>query len=226
VARPQARGRSHCHDVLLERSVQFTATGLDPWVRCAVRVATAHAFRHGGGRVSTPISIVAVPKPFHGHIATIQRNALGSWTRAPGVAEVILLGDEAGTAEAARAANAVHVPRVALDDDGRPRLDDVFRVAQRTASSAWISYVNADIVLLPALMEAASAAMVALGRALLVSRRWNLDVAGSVAFSPGWDERLRTRALSDGELFTPFGIDVFLYPRGCSSTCRLSRLAL
>ena len=71
-----------------------------PRDRCAVRVATAQALPRGGWRVSTPISIVAVPKPFHGHIATIQRNALGSWTRAPGVAEVILLGDEAGTAEA------------------------------------------------------------------------------------------------------------------------------
>jgi len=44
------------------------------------------------------ITIFAMPKPFHGHIEIIQRNAIQSWMRLdPGV-ELILFGDEHGTA--------------------------------------------------------------------------------------------------------------------------------
>jgi hypothetical protein len=48
------------------------------------------------------ISFFTTPKSFSGHIGVIQRNALQSWKRLDPDDEVILLGDETGSAEAAR----------------------------------------------------------------------------------------------------------------------------
>lgn len=42
------------------------------------------------------LTIFAMPKPFGGHIATIQKNAIRSWARLR-PAQIILFGDEPGT---------------------------------------------------------------------------------------------------------------------------------
>ena len=58
------------------------------------------------------ITFFSAPKPFTDpHIATIQRNAIKSWTLLPDV-EVILLGEETGLAEAARELGVKHIPNV------------------------------------------------------------------------------------------------------------------
>ena len=45
------------------------------------------------------IALFTVPKPFIGHIDTIQRNAMLSWTLLRPECEILLFGDEVGTAE-------------------------------------------------------------------------------------------------------------------------------
>ena len=46
-------------------------------------------------------TIFTIPKPFQGHIGTIQRNAIQSWTLLHPRPEIILFGSEAGTAQVA-----------------------------------------------------------------------------------------------------------------------------
>ena len=164
--------------------------------------------------MSPTITIAAVPKAFEGHIGTIQRNSLGSWCRLPDVAEILLLGDEDGLAEAAADFGATHICGIPCDEESAPKLDAVFHAADGSANTDWICYVNADIVLLPDFWTAAQQAILTLGPSLSVSRRWNLEVPYALSFDDGWIERLRHAARTEGELFTPFGLDIFVYPRG------------
>jgi hypothetical protein len=59
------------------------------------------------------LSILAFPKPFRGHIATIQRNAISSWMRLRPPCEIFLFGDEEGTAEVAKEFGACHISEMA-----------------------------------------------------------------------------------------------------------------
>jgi len=66
------------------------------------------------------ITLFSAPKPFtNSHIAMIQRNAIKSWTLLPDV-EVILLGEEAGLAEAAKELGVKHISNVARNESGTP----------------------------------------------------------------------------------------------------------
>ncbi len=48
------------------------------------------------------LTLFSIPKAFDGHLGTIQRNAVRSWTSlGPGV-QVVLVGDEPGVAAGAR----------------------------------------------------------------------------------------------------------------------------
>src|ERR1700688_4352288 len=76
------------------------------------------------------LSIFAIPKPFRGHIDIIQRNAINSWTRLEPRPEILLLGEEAGTAAAARDLGVRHEPGGVRNELGTPLLDDFF--ARRT----------------------------------------------------------------------------------------------
>jgi hypothetical protein len=160
------------------------------------------------------VTIAAVPKAFEGHIDIIQRNSLGSWRRLPEVAEILLIGDEVGLADAAADFSALQINAIACDEDGAPKLDAVFHAIDAAATTDWICYVNADIVLLPDFWNAAQLAISELGPALCVSRRWNLALPQPLSFDDGWVERLQRAARTEGELFTPFALDVFVYPRG------------
>src|SRR5438876_11556063 len=94
------------------------------------------------------LTLFAIPKPFRGHIAVIQRNAIMSWTLLQPRPEVILFGDEEGTAEICRELGLRHAPAVERNEFGTPLLDDLFRKAEEQASYATLCYVNSDILLL------------------------------------------------------------------------------
>ena len=59
------------------------------------------------------LTIFATPKPFRGHIAVIQRNAIRSWTLLRPACEIILMGNDEGTAEIAAEFGVRHVPEIA-----------------------------------------------------------------------------------------------------------------
>ncbi len=55
------------------------------------------------------------------------------------------------------------------------------------------------------------------GDFLLVGRRWNLDVAEPLDFSPGWDERLRARVRRQGEFSSTRSVSSAIRS-GCGSS--------
>lgn len=163
----------------------------------------------------TLLTVFSAPKPFTDpHIALIQRNAIGSWTRLPD-AEVILVGEESGLAETVREYGVKHVPQVARNPEGTPLVSSIFSLARQASVSPLLVYVNADILLMPDLIEAARQVMASVQKFLIVGQRWDLDVTSPLDFSGDWAARLQRDAHTRGELHRPMGSDYFIFPRDC-----------
>jgi hypothetical protein len=162
--------------------------------------------------VEAPVlTLFAIPKPFVGHIGMIQRNALASWVRLGAGSEVLVFGDEEGTADAAREVGARHLPELARNNRGTPLISDVFAQAARTASQSILVYANADMILTSDLPRAL--ARVSHERFLLCGRRCNLSITAPLSFDAEWESRLRETAARDGELAIPGAIDWVAFPR-------------
>src|SRR6266853_240338 len=93
------------------------------------------------------LTLFSTPKPFEGHSDVIQRNALQSWKRLHPDVEVILLGDEAGTAEVCRELGLRHVPEVERTAEGTKLIASLFGRAQQLARHNFVCYSNCDIIL-------------------------------------------------------------------------------
>jgi len=160
------------------------------------------------------LTIFSIPKAFKGHIGIIQRNAIESWTRLEPRPEIILLGNDEGTAEIAREFGLRHLPNVATSDHGTPLLSDLFRQAEAAASFPWMCYVNADIILVSDFLRAAGWAQNAFPRSLMVSKRINLDVKEKLEFGPQWESIIQQRGEVSGQDEHYTGIDAFVFPKG------------
>lgn len=160
------------------------------------------------------ITLFSAPKPFLGHVGTIQRNALASWRALGEEVEVLLVGDEPGVAEAAVEFGARHLPLVARNEHGTPLLSSIFGQVQETARFPVLGYVNADIILLEDLLEAVRLVRSRFPRFLLIARRWDLEVRERLRIDATWPTSLRERIAADAELHPPTGSDVFVFPRG------------
>lgn len=161
-------------------------------------------------KVNQRLTIFAVPKPFEGHSNIIQRNALKSWVRLPGV-EVVLLGDDAGIAEVAREFGAHHQPAVPTSELGTPLLRAVFDTARRVATAPVLCYVNADILLFDDFADAIG--RIHFDSYLAVGQRLNLDVKGDLDLEDEVTrERFLRRAHEEGVWEPSWGSDFFAYP--------------
>ncbi|RPI92124.1 MAG: hypothetical protein EHM40_13930 [Chloroflexi bacterium] len=170
------------------------------------------------------ITLFSAPKPFtNPHIALIQRNAINSWTLLPDV-EVILLGEETGLAEAARELGVKHIPGVKCNDNGTPLISSMFQLARANSGSDLLCIINADMLLMPDFIEAARRSRVAVAPwrhlrrdncFVLLSQRWDLDIAHPIDFTEDWADRLSSMVHGQGSLHRPAGSDYFLFPKSC-----------
>ena len=160
------------------------------------------------------ITLFAVPKPFIGHIDTIQRNALRSWTLLNPKCEIILFGDEQGTAEIATELCVRHISEVQCNEYNTPLISDIFEVAQKQARHNIVCYVNADLILMRDFMHAVAKVLRRNKRFLLVGQRWNLDITEPIDFESDWENGLIARLTHEAQLEPPNGIDFFVFQRG------------
>jgi len=107
------------------------------------------------------------------------------------------------------------LPDVERNRLGTPRIDSIFRIAREASKQPLQAYVNADILLMPDVLEAACAALKARDAFLLVGQRWDLDVREALEFGAAGVAALRRRTISTGSLHPPGGSDYFLFPRDC-----------
>ncbi|MEQ8463051.1 hypothetical protein [Coleofasciculus sp. E1-EBD-02] len=158
------------------------------------------------------LTIFSIPKPFNGHIGIIQRNAIESWSRLHPACEIILCGNEPGIEEVVTEFGAKWIPSLARNEYGTPLLNSAFDQVQQVASHPLLCYVNADIILLRDFIEALP--KIHFRRFLMVGQRWNIDITEPLDFAPiNWDKKLREYVASHGVLFSPMGIDFFVFPR-------------
>jgi hypothetical protein len=158
------------------------------------------------------LTIFSIPKPFRGHIGIIQTNAIRSWLKLRPSCEIILFGDEEGTAEIASELGVRHIPDVECNEYGTPLISGVFQTAQELASHPLMCYVNADIILMSDLMTAVQ--RVRFSRFLMLGRRWDVELKELWDFDQAdWQERLRRYVSHRGALHSHRGSDYFVFPR-------------
>lgn len=160
------------------------------------------------------LTLFACPKALDGgHVETIQRNAITSWTLLPKTPEIVLFGEDSVERLAAEL-GVRYGSEVAATAGGAPRVDELLKAAERVSEAELFVYVNADIILLPDFVAAVSRMARRRAPFLLVGQRTDLDVDGFVDFANGWDGALRRRAAKEGVLHGTKGIDYFVYRRG------------
>jgi hypothetical protein len=159
------------------------------------------------------LTIFTAPKPFtNPHINIIQRNAVQAWTRLEDV-DILLVGDEPGIPETAKELGVKNVPQVKRDDQGVPLVSSILDIGHSYSNSPILCYANADMILMSDLVEAARTVAALKKDFLLIGQRWNLDLTRPFDFSGDWESRLRGEVSRNGILFSPWGIDYFVFPR-------------
>jgi hypothetical protein len=129
--------------------------------------------------------------------------------------EIVLVGDDFGTADIATELGLKHLPRVARNSSGTPLVSSIFELGQSVATAEHVCYVNADIILLSDFVGAVRSAVHDIPSCLLVGRRTEVRIETPIDFTDsGWERELRARAGSSGYLQQPSAIDYFVFRRG------------
>jgi tetratricopeptide (TPR) repeat protein len=161
------------------------------------------------------ITIFSVPKPFKDHVGIIQRNAIQSWTLLKPQPEIILLGDDEGTAEIAKEFGLIHIPSIEKNEFGTPLVSSIFEIAQNIATNSVLAYVNADIILMSDFISAVQQVESRFTSFLMVGQRWDMDLNYLIDFSViDWENNLRNKTSSSGRLHESTGIDYFIFNKG------------
>jgi len=161
------------------------------------------------------LTVFAIPKPFRGRDATIQRNAIESWKRLHTACEVVLCGDDEGVGDVAAELELVHIPDLGRTEYGTPLVSDAFAAVARRAAHPLLCYANADMLLLSDLVRAAR--QVPFRDFLMTGSRWHVSQESPLDFDdPEWEAGLveRVRGLGSLEALSPSsGTDYFVFPR-------------
>jgi hypothetical protein len=160
------------------------------------------------------LTIFSIPKAFKGHIGTIQRNAIASWTRLRPRPEIILFGDEEGTRTAAEELGVEHAPAIESNQYGTPLMSDMFRQAEARANAKTMCYVNADILILSDFLGALEPIVSRWKKFLVISERINIDVTRAIDFGADWETAVREESRTTGAPVGYTGIDIFVFPKG------------
>jgi hypothetical protein len=159
------------------------------------------------------LTVLATPKPFHGHVGIIQRNAIDSWTRLLPRPDIYLFGDEPGTTEIAAELHLHYLVDIARNEFGTPLLNDLLQRARELSSTKLLCYVNCDIILVQEFLEAIARVQSVFRRFLAVAHRLNIDLRVHLDFAAGGEERLRREILPRGVPGDHTAIDFFVFPR-------------
>lgn len=160
------------------------------------------------------LTIFTIPRAFEGHIGIIQKNALKSWTLLNPKVEVILCGNEKGTAEAAREFGLVHMPDVQCNSYGTPLLDDAFEKVSKAASNDILGFISTDVILMDDLLRAIARVKSKKSQFLMVGRRWEIDIKKPLSYHEGWQEKLRAYVKAHGKLSDLSAIDYIIFKKG------------
>jgi hypothetical protein len=159
------------------------------------------------------LTIFSCPKPFRGHVNITQRNAIQSWLLLEPRPDVILLGDDEGVSRVAAEYKVRHIPKVECSEFGTPLVSSLFEESEKASTSRVMCYVNADIIFMQDFMEGIKQVVTEKPGALMVGRRWNVDIREPMDFHARWQESLVSLVKRSGKLYPYYAIDYFVFPR-------------
>jgi hypothetical protein len=161
------------------------------------------------------LTIFSTPKPFRGHIAVIQRNALESWKRLHPDIEIVLFGDDEGAAEVSAEMGLRHVPHVVRNAHGTKFLRSVWEPAQEMARHDLLCYANCDIILTQDFARAVERVAAWRRGFLMVGQRWDTDITAPIDFtSTDWEKETLSLAARANHQRPAEWIDYFVFRRG------------
>jgi hypothetical protein len=161
------------------------------------------------------VTIFTTPKPFKGHARVIQHNAIRSWTLLRPTPQIILFGNEEGTAEVAAELNVTHCAEVERSDSGTPLVSSMFNLSQELSANRLLCFLNADIMLTGQFIDALRVVSSEKRRFVMTGRRTLLDLNRPWEFDQaGWEEKLVSYARTNGRLDAWVAMDYFAFPRG------------
>ena len=162
------------------------------------------------------LTLFTAPKPFTDpHISMIQENTLRNWRALGDDIEVVVIGDEPGITEVCQSLGIRHLPDVRCNKKGTPLISSIFDLARGANDSPYLAYFNADILILPGLIESLEIIANHKKQFLAVGQRWDLDLEEPLSFADGWEKELREKVQQNGKLHGQTGSDYFMYPREC-----------
>ncbi len=160
------------------------------------------------------LCIFTAPKPFRDeHVATIQRNAIRSWTAKSSDVEVILVGNEDGVSQTAEELGVTHIQDVKCNAHGTPLVSSIFDLARQASEAPLLAYINADILLFPETLPIIQDVARQTSDFVLLGQRYDLDITSAMDFSTGWDEHLGEQVRERGRLHPLGGSDYLIFPR-------------
>jgi hypothetical protein len=161
------------------------------------------------------ITLFTTTKAAKGTISTSQRNTFACWKRLEGACEILLIGEEEGSAEMARKFGARLIPDVERNESRTPLIRSLIETAEAHATYPLLLLANSDILFSNKLLHAAQAVSRWKKPFLLFGRRWDVDLPDPFDFSPpDWDTRLDQFAKSHGRPGIKSALDYFLFPKG------------
>jgi hypothetical protein len=161
------------------------------------------------------ITFFTTARPFHGHIGMIQANAIQSWLELCPPCEVLLLGNDEGTAEIARKFGLKHIPDIACNEYGTPLISSLFQAAEDHATNKYLCQINADIMLTDDFLTAIKKICSSHARFLVSGQRRDVDINEPWDFvQPNCQDRIRKYVEQQGKLHPPTGLDYFVFPKG------------
>jgi hypothetical protein len=166
------------------------------------------------------LTIFAIPKAFKGQFDAIQHNAIRSWVQLDPKPEVVLFGDDEGTAEIAQELGLRHIPEIDRNEYGTPLMPSIFKRGQAAATNPIVAYVNSDIILGQDFMTAVQKLAAEYGHKqfLGVGRKTSIQLTDRIDFTdPEWETKLRARAAREGFHVT-YDSDFFVFPKGLYPT--------
>ncbi len=156
------------------------------------------------------LTLFTIPKAFRDHTGVIPRNAIRSWLALSPRPEIILLGDDPGTAPICQEFGLRHMPDIPYTRYGKPDVGELFSRVQTVAAHDVLAYVNADICLYDDFTAALNVLHWRLPRFLMCGQRHNLDVDYDITDFAA----VRALAIMRNDLLVATGTDYFAFTRG------------
>jgi len=164
------------------------------------------------------LTIFTSAKPFRGRMASIQRNALQSWTQLHREVQILLFGDAPGSQEISWELGIHYEAHPQLTPSGAVRLDSMLVTAQRSAVYNTLCYAACDVILLPDFCEALNRVEALYPEFVMAGRSRDVCLSEQFPFedlewemrSPSCEQRDDSPGWNEGIAYVAFSKNLYL----------------